>query len=510
MARKKKQKPEEEQEKMLSFEELKNKVADENGDTDPEVESLLSTLRDIAPEEPEDEKTPDTDESEEKSQDASGEDYQSIYDDVMRSVMGKTNEETTSRKNRFLADGDQFVDVTEAYQDYGDVREHPEEKPVLPVTPVKEAPKTETTAEKAETDKTAETPEAASDDAPADSDKAKAPVEEKQYRTFNEIFKDGFRKIFPNKTDSVGERLRKVIMDLSIVALVGCAVYFCMFAAQNWQAERQHEDLKGQIIDDTDVLSESDVWADFISKYPNIQLPEGIMAKYAYLYAINQDLVGWVKIPNSTIDMQVVQAGDNQTYLKTDFYGNYSRYGCPYMDYRNDPKYLNQNTIIYGHHMSDGLVFADLKKYKTIDGFKESPIIEFDTLYRSYKFKIYAVMITNSKEEDDNGYIFNYTVPDFGSEANFTNYIAAVDERKLYTTGVDIQPDDKLLTLSTCTYEFSDARLVIIGRMVRDGEDASVDTTLAVANPNPRYPQAWYDKNGKTNPFAGAAQWTLQ
>lgn len=510
MARKKKQTPEENQEKMLSFEELKNKVADENGDTDPEVESLLSTLRDIAPEEPEDEKTLDTDESEEKAKDASGEDYQSIYDDVMRSVMGKTNEEATSRKNRFLADGDQFVDVTEAYQDYGDVREHPEEKPVLPVTPVKEAPKTETTAEKAETDKTAETPVTTSEAAPADSDKAKAPVEEKQYRTFNEIFKDGFRKIFPNKTDSVGERLRKVIMDLSIVALVGCAVYFCMFAVQNWQAEKQHEDLKGQIIDDTDVLSESDVWADFISKYPNIQLPEGIMAKYAYLYAINQDLVGWVKIPNSTIDMQVVQAGDNQTYLKTDFYGNYSRYGCPYMDYRNDPKYLNQNTIIYGHHMSDGLVFADLKKYKTIDGFKESPIMEFDTLYRSYKFKIYAVMITNSKEEDDNGYIFNYTVPDFGSEANFTSYIAAVDERKLYTTGVDIQPDDKLLTLSTCTYEFSDARLVIIGRMVRDGEDASVDTTLAVANPNPRYPQAWYDKNGKTNPFAGAAQWTLQ
>ena len=139
MARKKKQKPEENQEKMLSFEELKNKVADENSDTDPEVESLLSTLRDIAPEEPEDEKTPDTDESEEKAKDASGEDYQSIYDDVMRSVMGKTNEEATSRKNRFLADGDQFVDVTEAYQDYGDVREQ-RRKP-LPTTRLQTATK---------------------------------------------------------------------------------------------------------------------------------------------------------------------------------------------------------------------------------------------------------------------------------------------------------------------------------------------------------------------------------
>lgn len=503
MAKKKKnQSPEQEPEKLLSFEELKNKVADDAGETDPEVESLLSTLRDIAPEEPK--KEPEPVESEKQESDAVSpqEDYQSIYEDVMRSVMGKTGEETTSRKSRFLSDSEQFVDVTEAYKSYGDVREHPEEKPavpVAPIAPVKISEKAEPTQVKGL---------GASSEAAAE--KPDSPLKEKQYRTFNEIFKDGFRKIFPNKTDSVGERLRKVVMDLSIIALVGCAVYFCIFAVQNWQAEKQHEDIKGQIIDDTDVLNESDVWADFISKYPNIQLPEGIMAKYAYLYAINQDLVGWVKIPNSTIDMQVVQADNNQTYLKTDFYGNYSRYGCPYMDYRNDPKYLNQNTIIYGHHMSDGLVFADLKKYKTVDGFKESPIIEFDTLYRSYKFKIYAVMITNSKAEDDNGYIFNYTVPKFGSEENFTSYIAAVDERKLYTTGVDIQPDDQLLTLSTCTYEFSDARLVIIGRMVRDGEDEAVDTTLAVPNANPRYPQAWYDKNGTTNPFANAEQWTLK
>ena len=177
------------------------------------------------------------------------------------------------------------------------------------------------------------------------------------------------------------------------------------------------------------------------------------------------------------------------------------------MDYRNDPKYLGQNTIIYGHHMSDGLVFADLTKYKTIEGFQESPIIQFDTLYRSYTFKVYAVIITNSQADDDNGYIFNYTVTDFGSEENFMEYIAAVDERKLYTTGVDIQPGDKLLTLQTCTYEFSDARLVVIGRMVRDGESTTVDTSLAVENASPRYPQAWYDKQGITNPYADAEKW---
>lgn len=158
--------------------------------------------------------------------------------------------------------------------------------------------------------------------------------------------------------------------------------------------------------------------------------------------------------------------------------------------------------------MSDGLVFADLKKYQTIEGFQASPVIQFDTLYRSYTFKVYAAFISNSKEEDDGGYIFNYTVTDFGSNDKFMEYIAAVDERKYYTTGVDILPTDKILTLSTCSYEFSDARLVVIGRMLRDGESAAVDTTLATANSNQRFPQAYYDKKGQTNPFADAPKWT--
>ncbi len=287
-------------------------------------------------------------------------------------------------------------------------------------------------------------------------------------------------------------------------------MYFGIYGVQSIKANKQIADIKGQIIDDSTISSESDVWAEFLSKYPNIHLPEGMMAKYAYLYAINQDLVGWIKIPNSLIDVQVVQSGDNATYLKKDFYGNYSRYGCPCMDYRNDPKYLNKNTILYGHHMSDGLVFADLKKYKTVEGFQESPTIEFDTLYRSYKFKVYAVLITNSKEEDDNGYIFNYTVTDFGSDEKFMEYIAAVDERKLYTTGVDIKPTDKIITLQTCTYEFSDARLVVIGRMLRDNESSAIDTSLTAVNENPRYPQAYYDKHGMSNPYADAAKWTIQ
>ncbi len=463
---------------MLSFEELKKQLSGEDTQADAQVESLLSSLRDI----------PDTaDESEKTVEEAppaepkdNAEDYKSIYDDVLRSVMGRTSEEEmTGRRSKFLSGDDQFVDVTAHYQDYADLtkRDVPQEEMQEILTPQAAEPEVQ------------------------------AGESEKQYRTFNEIFKDAFLKIFPNRRDSFGEGLRKTIVDLSVVALVCCFVYFGIYFVQSRQADKQNKELKGQIIEEVNPSPENDVWAEFLSKYPNIRLPEGMMTKYAYLYAINQDLVGWIKIPNSLIDVQLVQAEDNATYLKQDFYGNYSRYGCPCMDYRNDPKYLNRNTILYGHHMSDGLVFADLKKYKTVEGFAESPIIEFDTLYRSYKFKVYAALITNSKESDDDGYIFNYTVTEFGSDEKFMEYIAAVDERKLYSTGVDIQPDDKIITLQTCTYEFSDARLVVIGRMLRENESTTVDTSLAVVNENPRYPQAWYDKNGKQNPYVDVPKW---
>lgn len=474
------------EEEMLSFDELKKQVTADEADftEDAEVQQLLSSLRDIpapaetqASDSEEENEAPTESETPDEAQN-----YKSIYDDVLRAVSESkpAEEEVTGRRSKFLSGKGQFVDVTEHYQEYADLTPQSEKMPEAPAEQPSES-----------------------------EEEPRAAEPEKQYRTFNEIFKDTFLKIFPNRHDTVGEGIRKTVVNLSVLALAGCLVYFGIYGVQSYQASKQLADIKGQIIDDSTPSAENDVWAEFLSKYPNIRLPEGMMAKYAYLYAINQDLVGWIKIPNSLIDVQVVQAADNATYLKQDFYGNYSRYGCPCMDYRNDPKYLNKNTILYGHHMSDGLVFADLKKYKDIEGFQASPVIEFDTLYRSYRFKVYAAFITNSKESDDNGYIFNYTVTDFGSNDKFMEYMAAVDERKLYSTGVDVQPDDKIITLQTCTYEFSDARLVVVGRLLRENESTSIDTSLAVANENPRYPQAWYDKNGKTNPFAEAPKWTL-
>ena len=123
-----------------------------------------------------------------------------------------------------------------------------------------------------------------------------------------------------------------------------------------------------------------------------------------------------------------------------------------------------------------------------------------NSIYGDYLFKIYAVFISNSKASDDNGHVFNYIFTDAGN-SKFSDYIAEIDKRKLYTTGVDINENDKILTLSTCCYDFEDARLVVVGRLVRSGETEAVDTAIAFTNPEPKFPQAYYNAKRIDNPY---------
>lgn len=332
----------------------------------------------------------------------------------------------------------------------------------------------------------------------------------KKIRTFNEIFSDFFGKILPKKSDKPREKIRKTVMDISVVTIIGCVIAFGVLFTEHLIHTKDIKNLHSLIVSTDDMNSEQydEAWQELLSKYPSVEFPQGMNLKYAYLYAVNTDLVGWIKIDGTNLDVQVVQAKDNEKYLKTDFYGKKSRYGCPYLDFRNDAKYLNDNNVIYGHHMSDGLIFSNLDKYKTIDGYKESPIIRYDTIYQTYYFKIFAAFITNGLPEDDNDYLFNYTVTEFSSDDKFVSFVEEIQKRSLFNTDVNVLPDDKLLTLSTCSYEFPKARLVVVARLCRENEDKNVDTSNVTINPAPRYPQAWYDAKGMANPYKDDTNWT--
>lgn len=315
--------------------------------------------------------------------------------------------------------------------------------------------------------------------------------------------------LFPWKGDSTKEIIRKIIFFVALIVLIVCGVILGGRFIERQQSDGTYSELNEWKTEMENLEDTEENWDKIKAQYPDVDFPEGMNIKWAKLYAANQDFVGWINIPGTSISYPLVQGKDNDEYLYLDFNRQNTNYGNPFMDYRNDIQDLDKNTIIYGHHMRDNMIFAPLKEYKSTSTFQKSPIIELSTLYDDYTFKIYGVFFTNAYPEQNNGYVFNFMHTSFGSNDNFMEYIEQVDMRKLYTTGVDIKPTDKIITLNTCAYEFTEARLVVIGRLVREGEDTSVDTSKVQLNSNPLWPQAYYDKKGIENPFKDYENWYL-
>ena len=312
----------------------------------------------------------------------------------------------------------------------------------------------------------------------------------------------------PKQPANAGEIVRRVILAVSSLIIIVCIGYLGLHYVY---MPLKAKNVESQFAED--MSSHADKYGDgvvdsSVEKEYNVKFPEGMLAKYAPLYAQNDDLKGWIKIDGLNIEYPIVQGKDNDYYLKRDVYGKWTDYGVPFFDYRmSNFKTLSRNTVVYGHNLRyDDLIFGMLEDYRTPEGFKKAPVIECNTIYGDYTWLVYGVFITNSDPDDDNGYCLPYNFINVDSE-KFGEYIQEIDKRKLYSTGVDINENDKILTLSTCCYDFDGARLVVVARLLRDGESINTASYVVTENMNPKYPQVWYVKNKKENPYADDARW---
>ena len=254
--------------------------------------------------------------------------------------------------------------------------------------------------------------------------------------------------------------------------------------------------------------------------YEGTVFPEGMLEKFKAAYAVNNELVGWLSIPGTELDTAVTQCGDNNKYIKYDYYNQYTsdmtgyNYGNLFLDYRCVNNGLSKNMVIFGHTTgrASGIpkqVYRSLYDYKDMNHFIKNPIIKYSTLYGEYTYKICAVFLSTTQRKDDNGYMFNYIYPDMSDE-NMVGYINQVRERMLYETGVTLEPTDKIITLSTCIYDYGasvDTRLVVVGRLLHEGETEAIDASLVKDNPDYRRPQVWYNRQGIVNPYKDSERW---
>lgn len=310
-----------------------------------------------------------------------------------------------------------------------------------------------------------------------------------------------------NENDKKFNTIFIILLIITIVLFIASGIFLVLSFFNNSNAGDDNIDVPAV---DTTSASLSSPFE--YQRLYGIDFPAGIQEKYKLLYAQNQDFVGWLNIPNTSIDMPVYQCSNNEYYLKHDSYDTYTKYGTLFMDKENNPTNLTRNTTIYGHNFDNKSIFDELHNYQDPEFFKQSPVIEFNTLYKDYKWKVIAAFHTNGSSEGDNNYLFYYIASEFGNNS-FMKFYDELQQRSYIHTGVDVQPTDKVLTLSTCTYFFDrngsleNARFVVIARLVRDGESEAVDTSLVTTNTNVRYPQLYYDVFGGTNPWKDSSKW---
>ncbi len=301
---------------------------------------------------------------------------------------------------------------------------------------------------------------------------------EKESKEMNLLQKIRHGKL--SKNDSI----RLGVLGLSLVVFIGCIVYIGSVYAES------HKN-KGLIQDQQSAYSNSNIRPEDVDGYPS-----GYLDKFAALYAQNDDIAGWIKIDGTDyLDMPVVQTIDNDFYERRDFTRASNQHGVAFVDYRVAQREPSTNTVIYAHNMNDGQMFGELLKYKSIEYYRQHPLVSYDSVYYEGMYKIFGVVVC---KKDDPDFLYHNFI-DKGSDEEMVEFVNKIRERSILNTKVDVRTDDLLLTMSTCDYTFKGeggeriARFVVFARKVRDGESTDVDTAGATINTNPVMPVEWYN-----------------
>ena len=173
------------------------------------------------------------------------------------------------------------------------------------------------------------------------------------------------------------------------------------------------------------------------------------------------DIVGWIYSENTVINYPLVRGADNDYYLHRFIDGSYNGGGTIFMDFKNYGDFSDPNSIFYGHHMNDGSMFASLSKYREEGYYEEHPVLYINTPTQNYRVDVFAGYVCDADSD-------TYRIG-FDSDEDFLNYVERMRSQSDFSTDVEIQPGDHLVTLSTCSYEWYDARYVVQGKLVPIG-----------------------------------------
>ena len=245
-------------------------------------------------------------------------------------------------------------------------------------------------------------------------------------------------------------KLFKILFCISISVFFIAAAFFGVYAYRNYIKNPPKS---------TVTVSEPSVSSE-------VELPDNPI-DFKKLKKKNSDIYAWIKIPGTSVDYAVLQsyADDDNFYLNHDEDKNWSAYGSIYTQRANSTDFSDRNTVIYGHNMLNGSMFASLHKFREKEFFDENKYIYIYTPNHILKYKIFAAY------KYDDRHILNSF--DFDDDKVWREYLDFVENPKSViknTRDVELKLTDKIITLSTCIGNEDTARYLVQGVLIKDVE----------------------------------------
>ncbi|MBO4854669.1 MAG: class B sortase [Oscillospiraceae bacterium] len=245
------------------------------------------------------------------------------------------------------------------------------------------------------------------------------------------------------------KRLQKTKKDLLfwvvLAALIGTFCYCAYRLGSYYLADRRSREM-----------------AESVSKYVHVpQTPgldreserEQIQVDFPALRQVNGDIVAWLYGPGTEISYPVVQGKDNDQYLYLLPDRTWNVSGSLFLDYRCSPGFSDNISIIYGHHMKTGAMFGGLVQYKEQSYYKAHPYFYLITPEQKYRVELFAGCVIPSDAE-----LYQSSVPQ--------EYLQDCINNSTFIAPVESVPEGPILVLSTCTYEYENARYAVLGELV--------------------------------------------
>ena len=171
----------------------------------------------------------------------------------------------------------------------------------------------------------------------------------------------------------------------------------------------------------------------------------------------NKDVVGWIYCPDTVIHYPVVQGQDNKQYLHAGLDGKHLTSGTVFVDYRNQEVGQDPNYIVYGHNMINKTMFGSLVNYKKQAYYDKHPVMYYLTPAGNYRIELVAGRVVKTKD------LIYQTQPD---PVEFYAYLTKMQKKSTFQSGHILTMEDRVITLSTCSYEFDNARYVAVGKLI--------------------------------------------